>query len=75
MAKPMKDITLTISGMSCGHCLNAVSKAISAVPDIEVRSVQIGRAAVRVPESDPTASQVRAAIERAGYRVEAQQDG
>jgi Cu+-exporting ATPase len=74
-ANTMKDITLTISGMSCGHCLNAVNQAISAVPGIEVRSVQIGRAAVRVPESDPQGSQVKAAIERAGYSVDALQDG
>jgi copper chaperone CopZ len=75
MANSMKDITLTIAGMSCGHCLNAVNKALRAVPGIEVRSVQIGQAAVRVPESDPEASQVKAAIEHAGYTVEALQDG
>ena len=66
----MKDITLAISGMSCGHCLNAVNKAIGAVPGIEVKSVQIGRAEVRVPESDPSGSAVKAAIEGAGYKVE-----
>ena len=67
--KPMKDITIHISGMSCGHCLNAVSQAIREVPGIEVRSVLIGRAELRVFDGDATA-RVRAAIENAGYRVE-----
>ncbi len=67
----MKTITLTISGMSCSHCLNAVSNAISSLPDIEVETVQIGRARVRVPDSGDAALRVRAAIEQAGYTVDA----
>lgn len=66
----MKDITLAISGMSCGHCLNAVSQAINSIPGVEVRSVQIGRAELRVPDADPTGDQVKGAIEDAGYKVE-----
>ena len=66
----MKDITLAIGGMSCGHCLNAVNKAIAAVPGVEVKSVQIGRAEIRVPESSAADQAVRAADEGAGYKVE-----
>lgn len=66
----MKDITLAIGGMSCGHCLNAVNKAIAAVPGVEVKSVQIGRAEIRVPESSAADQAVRAAVEGAGYKVE-----
>jgi copper chaperone CopZ len=66
----MKDITLAISGMSCGHCLNAVNQAINAVPDVVVKSVKIGRAELRVPDADPAGNEVKAAIERAGYKVE-----
>jgi copper chaperone len=71
----MKDITLTISGMSCGHCLNAVNQAIHSVPGVEIRSVRIGQAKLRVPEGDPTGGQVKAAIEGAGYKVEGLLDG
>ena len=66
----MKDITLAIGGMSCGHCLNAVNKAIASVPGVEVKSVQIGRAELRVPDSGGTDQAVKAAVERAGYKVE-----
>jgi len=67
----MKDIVLQISGMSCGHCLNAVNQAIHSVAGVEVRSVRIGRAELRVPEGRVSEEQVRAAIEEAGYKVEA----
>ncbi len=66
----MKDIVLSISGMSCSHCLNAVSQALAAVPQTEVRSVRIGRAELRLPD-EGSADPAKAAIERAGYKVEA----
>ncbi len=65
----MPDITLAIGGMSCGHCLNAVNQAINAVPGVSVRSVQIGRAELSVPDA-ATSDLVKAAIEEAGYKVE-----
>jgi copper chaperone len=66
----MKDITLTITGMSCGHCLNAVNKALAGVQGIEVKSVQLGRADLRVPEQSDAGDRARAAVEAAGYTVE-----
>jgi copper chaperone len=65
----MTDITLAIAGMSCAHCLKAVSAAVSGVPGAEIKSVQIGRLEARVQDSSTT-EQLRAAIEAAGYRVE-----
>lgn len=66
----MKDITLAISGMSCGHCLNAVNKAIAAVPGVEIKSVQIGKAELRVADASGADQAVKAAVENAGYKVE-----
>ena len=56
--------------MSCGHCLNAVNKALAGVPGIMVKSVQIGRAELQVPDAPDAAAQAQAAIEAAGYKVE-----
>ena len=66
----MQDIAITISGMSCGHCLNAVSQAVSSVNGAKLKNVQIGRADLRVPD-DSTVARVKTAIEEAGYKVEA----
>lgn len=65
----MQDIAITISGMSCGHCLNAVNQAVVNVTGVEVKNVRIGRADLRVPD-DSTVARVKAAIEEAGYKVE-----
>ncbi len=64
----MESTTITISGMSCGHCVTAVRKALAAVPGVDVRDVQIGSATIAVP-SPAVLPQVEAAIEDAGYDV------
>jgi copper chaperone CopZ len=65
----MRQVTLHIEGMSCGHCLNAVNHALGALPGVEIESVQIGRAAVRYDESKVSPSQIVAAVTGAGYRA------
>jgi copper chaperone len=70
----MRDIAITISGMSCGHCLNAVSQAVASVSGVQVKNVRIGRAELRVSD-DSTVARVKTAIEEAGYRVEGIGDG
>ena len=67
----MKNITLAISGMSCGHCLNAVNKALAGLPGITIKSVQMGRAELEVPDGPDGAAPAQAAIEAAGYKAEA----
>ena len=66
----MKDIALAISGMSCHHCLNTVNKALATVPGIEVRTVRMGRAELRIPDHHGADAPARAAVESAGYKVE-----
>ena len=39
----MLPLTLHITGMSCGHCLNAVNQALAALPGLAVESVRILR--------------------------------
>jgi len=67
--KAMSTRILTITGMSCGHCLNAVNKALAKVENIEVVSVQIGRAEIRA-EAPTLVEAAKTAIEDAGYHVE-----
>lgn len=69
----MSQVTLHIEGMSCGHCLNAVNKALTAVPGAKIDSVQIGRAVVTTEPDGPTAEALAAAVTQAGYRATAQE--
>lgn len=38
--------TLTIDGMTCGHCVRAVTEVLAAVPGVGVRSVAVGSAQI-----------------------------
>ena len=58
--------TLSIDGMSCGHCVARVKKTLAAVPGVSVEDVQIGTA--RVGADTPAAlDQALAALADAGY--------
>ena len=63
----MRDLTLSIDGMSCGHCLNAVNRALADLPGVEVRSVRIGLAELRYDERAVEPSSIEAAVTGAGY--------
>jgi len=60
--------TVSISGMTCSHCVRAVFTSLAGVPGIDRADVSIGRAVI---EHDPavTPEQIRAAIAVAGYDV------
>ena len=65
----MRQITMHIEGMSCGHCLNAVNQALRSVPGAEIESVQMGRATVRYDESKTSVDQLTRAVSDAGYKA------
>lgn len=68
----MRRATLHIEGMSCGHCLNAVKQALSAVPGVRIDTIRIGRADVSYDENETRPDQLEAAVAEAGYRATAQ---
>ena len=60
--------TVSVSGMTCAHCVRAVFTSLAGVPGIERAEVTIGRAVI---EHDGTvaAEQIRDAVALAGYTV------
>jgi copper chaperone CopZ len=68
----MRPAILHIEGMSCGHCLNAVNRALSAVPGVKIDGVRIGRADVTYDETTTQPSDLEAAVADAGYRATVQ---
>ena len=57
-----------VSGMSCGHCVRAVTQAIQALD--QAARVEVDLAAGRVSvESVLDAAQIQAAIREEGYEV------
>lgn len=65
----MKTTKLTIGGMSCGHCVAAVAKALEAVEGVEVHEVAIGHVELSLENPAASLDDVTHAIERAGYSV------
>lgn len=60
-----------VSGMSCGHCVKAITQAIQALEQGARVDVDLAAGLVRV-EAGLTAEQVAAAIRDEGYEVIAQ---
>jgi len=65
----MRQITLHIDGMSCGHCLTAVSQALGRLPGVEIESVRMGRAELRYDDAVTTPETITNAVADAGYRA------
>lgn len=61
-------LTLKVSGMTCGHCVAAVTKAVRAVPAVDAVSVDLASGTVTVT-GRPDAHAVRGAIAEEGYEV------
>jgi copper chaperone CopZ len=65
----VETLTLSISGMTCGHCVASVRRALETVPGVAVENVRIGSAELRLSgtETAATKSAALAAVQDAGY--------
>ena len=60
--------TFTIRGMSCGGCVNSLTRVLKSVPGIEPITIEVGKARVRLDER-VTSQTVKDAVARAGFAV------
>ncbi len=65
----MRQITLRIGGMSCGHCERAVRGALAGIAGVELEAVTIGSATLRFDPAKTSVDQLVAAIDDLGYEV------
>jgi len=68
-------LELAITGMSCGHCVATVERALATVPDIERATVSVGRAQLTIASSGERHSVEVGAIEairNAGFAATSQ---
>ena len=61
-------INLKVSGMTCRHCVSAVTRAVKAVPSVAEVKVDFKSGEVTVLGS-PDEQAVRAAIAEEGYEI------
>jgi copper chaperone len=60
-------IHLTIEGMTCEHCVRAVKNRLADTPGVEVETVHVGSAVIRLDPGATTIEQVEDAIADEGY--------
>ena len=62
--------TVKIKGMSCQHCVMAVTKALKEIEGVRDVSVDLGKAEANFNESSPVDKElVKERIKKAGYEV------
>ena len=66
----MKKLELEIEGMSCGHCVAAVSEALKELPGVNVENVRIGAAQLTYEPDQVSPDEILLAVEDAGYSAQ-----
>jgi copper chaperone len=62
--------TYTVTGMTCEHCVKAVTSELSELPGVADVRVDLGSGVVTVTSAAPLAADdVRAAVDEAGYEL------
>lgn len=68
----MKQAVLKIKGMSCGHCVKAVTEALASVDGVKKADVDLagGRAVVEYEETQTSPDALVGAVMDEGYTAE-----
>lgn len=67
----MERVTMKIDGMTCGHCVAQVTKALKDVDGVTVEQVKVGTAMVSFDPDSTSEGRITQAIEDQGYAVAA----
>lgn len=65
----MERLRLAIDGMSCEHCVRAVTGALQQVPGVAVEHVEIGAAVVAYEPARATEQEIVDAVNDEGYEA------
>ena len=64
-----QSLTFAIAGMHCGACVRRVTSALQKLDGVEVVSVSLGSAEVRVSGEGAGEKEIADAIERIGFQA------
>ena len=66
----MTTATYTVKGMTCGHCVNAVTEEVKRIPGVTGVDIDLDSGRVSVSSEQPVSDDAfRAAVDEAGYEV------
>lgn len=68
----MQNVTLSVQGMSCGHCVKAIEGSVSKLEGVNQVKVKLDAAEVEVSfnESQVSIDKIKETIDDQGYDVE-----
>ena len=68
----MENVTLHVSGMSCGHCVKAVEGSVGKLEGVDQVKVQLeaGQVTVSYDKEKVTLDTIKETIDDQGYEVE-----
>lgn len=71
MEKNVEKYTIIVEGMSCGHCKDAVEKAVGSLPGVISADVDLVTKTLiaEVDTSKTTLAQIKEAVDEEGYTV------
>ncbi|WP_431942590.1 heavy-metal-associated domain-containing protein [Micromonospora marina] len=62
--------TYTVTGMTCEHCVKAVTGELSALPGVDEVRIDLANGTATVTSATPLSDEsVRAAVDEAGYEL------
>ena len=67
----MTRLSMNIGGMTCGHCVGSVTRALEEIDGVVIERVTLGTASVEYDGGRTSPADIAQAIEREGYRVTA----
>lgn len=65
----MSTTTYRVTGMSCQHCVNAITSEVTGVPGVTAVAVDLEAGTVAITGETLDDVAIRAAIDEAGYEV------
>lgn len=65
----MANVTLKVEGMSCGHCVSSVEKALTSAGATGSVDLAGGKVSVQYDEAKVSLDSIKEAIEEQGYDI------
>jgi len=66
----MEELILKIAGMTCGHCVGQVTKALTQLDGVQIKTVKVGEALVAYDQREITPADIARAVNEVGYEAQ-----
>jgi copper chaperone len=66
----MSTVTVTVAGMTCGHCASSVREEVAGIPGVTAVDVDLASGTVTIDSERQVESEaIKGAVEEAGYQL------